>query len=145
MSVIFKYPRLFCICERSALTLNPTTFEVTNEWTYANDLLDVSCAGVDTQEFCMLDACTDATTGTDCYCLLDGSTPTNDLLPVGCMESGTLSVEVPSKRQITLLATKNDEITKAHKDGQITKRQYTAMIRHQENNHLHIYGICSQI
>ena len=78
----------------------------------ARDVLNATVAEcVDTQEFCMLDACTDATTGTDCYCLLDGSTPTNDLLPVGCMESGTLSVEVPSKRQITLLATKNDEIT----------------------------------
>ena len=28
--------------------------------------------------------------------------------------------------------TKRDEIEKAHKDGSITKRQHTAMMRHQE-------------
>ena len=46
-----KYPRVFCICESSILTLNPTTFEVTNEWSYASDLLDVTTSGIDTTEF----------------------------------------------------------------------------------------------
>ena len=46
-----KYPRLFCVCERAALTLNPTTFEVTNEWSYANGLLEVACKGTDTTDF----------------------------------------------------------------------------------------------
>ena len=46
-----KYARIFCVCEKSALTLNPTTFDVTNEWTYDKDLVDITCAGIDTQEF----------------------------------------------------------------------------------------------
>ena len=46
-----KYARVFCVCEQSVLTLNPTTFEVTNEWSYAGDLLDVSCSGIDTTDF----------------------------------------------------------------------------------------------
>ena len=46
-----KYQRLFCVCEASILTLNPNTLEVTNEWSYANDLLDVTASGVDTFEF----------------------------------------------------------------------------------------------
>ena len=46
-----KYSRIFCVCEASVLTLNPTTFEVTNEWTYATDLHDVVCTGVDTNDF----------------------------------------------------------------------------------------------
>ena len=46
-----KYPRIFCVCPDSILTLNPTTFEVTNEWSYASDLLDVTCSGTDTADF----------------------------------------------------------------------------------------------
>ena len=46
-----KYARIFCICEKSVLTLNPTTFDVTNEWTYAHDLVEVTCTGIDTHEF----------------------------------------------------------------------------------------------
>lgn len=46
-----KYARVFCVCETSALTLNPTTFEVTNEWSYANDLIDITCQGIDTTDF----------------------------------------------------------------------------------------------
>ena len=45
-----KYPRIFCVCPDSILTLNPTSFEVTNEWVYA-DLLDVTCSGTDTSGF----------------------------------------------------------------------------------------------
>ena len=33
------------------MTLNPGSFEVTNEWTYGVDLVDVASTGVDTHEF----------------------------------------------------------------------------------------------
>ena len=46
-----KYARIFCICEKALVTLNPTTFEVTNEWAYATDLLDVTTSGIDTSDF----------------------------------------------------------------------------------------------
>ena len=39
------------MCESSVLTINPTTFEVTNEWSYASDLLEVACTGLDTHDF----------------------------------------------------------------------------------------------
>lgn len=45
-----RYPRVFCVCANSILTLNPTTFEVTNEWGFEADLLDVKC-GEDKNEF----------------------------------------------------------------------------------------------
>ena len=67
---------------------------------------DVSDASVGvcatTTQFCMSAACDDATVGIDCFCFLDGVTPTTEPLPAGCMNSGELAMTVPSSLELRL-------------------------------------------
>lgn len=63
-------------------------------------------ACVHIEEYCMAEACEDEAVGTECYCQLQGVTPTSDPLPIGCMQSAQLAMRVPTKHEVTLLAMK---------------------------------------
>ena len=78
----------------------------------ASDAIDASVgACVDTERFCMPEACTDVAVGTECYCWLNGEEPTSDPLPTGCMESAQLEIAVPSSLEITLNAMKPADVS----------------------------------
>ena len=64
-----------------------------------------------TTQFCMPAACEDVTVGIDCFCWLDGVTPTTEPLPPGCMDSGELAMAVPSSRELPLAVVKPGSIT----------------------------------
>ena len=64
-----------------------------------------------TTQFCMPAACEDVTVGIDCFCFLDGLTPTTDPLPAGCMNSGELAMTVPSSLELWLDVEKPDTVT----------------------------------
>ena len=77
-----------------------------------SDMTDASvgvCAT--TTQFCMPTACEDAAVGIDCFCYLDGVTPTTEPLPAGCMDSGELAMAVPSSRELPLTVVKPGNIT----------------------------------
>ena len=52
-----------------------------------SDVINVSVGTCTTTgAFCMPEACEDMAVGIDCFCMLDGVTPTSEPLPAGCME-----------------------------------------------------------
>ena len=55
----------------------------------------------DSSAYCMDEACTDATFGTDCKCMINGVEST---LPIGCMESAQIVMAVPSSLELKLPA-----------------------------------------
>ena len=82
------------------------------------DVVNVSvgtCAT--TGDFCMPEACTDMTVGTECYCWLNGEEPTTDPLPTGCMESAQLEIAVPSSLEMTLNAMKPGNVSQEARVG----------------------------
>ena len=70
-----------------------------------------------TGDFCMPEACTDVTVGTECYCWLNGEEPTTDPLPTGCMESAQLEMAVPSSLEMTLNAMKPGNVSQEARVG----------------------------
>ena len=79
------------------------------------ELSDMSDASVGTcaasTQFCMPAACEDVAVGIDCFCFLDGVTPTTEPLPAGCMDSGELAMAAPSSRELPLAVVKPGSIT----------------------------------
>ena len=77
-----------------------------------SDMSDASVgACATTTQFCMSAACEDVTVGIDCFCFLDGVTPTTEPLPAGCMDSGELAMAAPSSRELPLTVVKPGNIT----------------------------------
>ena len=77
-----------------------------------SDMSDASvgaCAA--STQFCMPAACEDVAVGIDCFCFLDGVTPTTEPLPAGCMNSGELAMSVPSSLELPLVVVKPANVT----------------------------------
>ena len=74
------------------------------------ELSDMSDASVSvcaaSTQFCMPAACEDVAVGIDCFCFLDGVTPTTEPLPAGCLNSGELAMSVPSSLELPLVVVK---------------------------------------
>ena len=75
----------------------------------AEDVTNVSLGTCgNTLDYCFAAACTDASIGTDCICLING---VEQLMPTGCMESAQVVMAAPSSRDLRLLAPKPDNLT----------------------------------
>ena len=91
-----------------------------------SDMSDASVgACATTTQFCMSAACEDVTVGIDCFCFLDGVTPTTEPLPAGCMNSGELAMTVPSSLELRL---------DVEKPGNVTQEVRAARIRNRESS-----------
>ena len=89
-----------------------------------SDVSDASvgvCAA--TTQFCMPAACEDVTVGIDCFCFLDGVTPTTEPLPTGCINSGELAMTVPSSLELPLVVVKPGNLTQEVRAARIKSRE----------------------
>ena len=89
-----------------------------------SDMSDASvgaCAA--STQFCMPAACDDVTVGIDCFCFLDGVTPTTEPLPAGCMNSGELAMSVPSSLELPLVVVKPGNVTQEVRAARIKSRE----------------------
>ena len=60
----------------------------------------------------MREACVEsADVGTDCFCWLNGVTPTDEPLPAGCMEAAQIVMAVPSSLKISTVVHKPENMT----------------------------------
>ena len=130
-----------------ATQLDLVTFDASNTipaLQSASTMLVQSCDGLEppalsdarvgacatTTQFCMPAACEDTTVGIDCFCFLDGVTPTTEPLPAGCMNSGELAMTVPSSLELRLDVEKPGNATQEARAARIkTERAPVACTR----------------